>query len=409
MNRPAAHGFGESLTVPFSIDMACHVRWECNHANYWGAETPPDLPKGLTEGLKQACGRGEPLDDLGTLGKPITIKTQPSCPLTADDKSGAAGRGRWLPVSKRYGPYSQVAPLALVHALLPDGGRGAQGALARHTVVQQPVNVSALADVYASFAERFIQQHRAPNATSASTAPAALPAPAPFFLWVATHHVHNPMVPSRAFQGQSRALGPYGDAMLEVDAVVGRVSDALARAGVAENTLLFATSDNGPYANRAFQLLGGQFGPFDRGGKGTVFEGGHRVWAFAHWPGHVKAGHVSHALTSAMDLMPTFASLAGVQLPRDRVYDGRDLSAVLFEHSQHHHGALLCFGSKSSAARIGRCAGARRLARSFPSSLSEHLRLTPPAWPAPRAWLLRAQLEGLSRRQRHIPGVQPRR
>ena len=206
MNRPAAHGFGESLTVPYSVDMACHVRWECRHANYWGAETPPDLPKGLAEGLNQSCGRGEPLDSLGTPGKPFEVRTQPSCPRTAHDKSGAAGRDRWLPVSKRYGNYSQVAPLALVHARLPDGGRGAQGALARHTVVQQPVDVSALADVYASFAERFIEQHKAPNATTAApnatAAPTAL-APAPFFLWVATHHVHNPMAPSRALQGAS--------------------------------------------------------------------------------------------------------------------------------------------------------------------------------------------------------------
>ena len=162
--------------------------------------------------------------------------------------------------------------------------------------------------------------------------------------------------------------------------MVGRVADALARARVAEDTLLFATSDNGPYLNRAAQLLGGQLGPFDRGGKGSVYEGGHRVWAFARWPGRVAAGHVSRALASAMDLMPTFASLAGVRLPRDRVYDGRDLSAVLFERAPHHHETLLCFGSRITAARIGRCASARaaRFGLSL-ASLSARLRLTPPA------------------------------
>ena len=66
--------------------------------------------------------------------------------------------------------------------------------------------------------------------------------------------------------------------------------------------------------------------------------------------------HVSRALASSMDWMPTLASLAGVRLPRDRSYDGRDLSAVLFGRARHHHASLLCFGRGpgSSAARVGR-------------------------------------------------------
>ena len=151
-----------------------------------------------------------------------------------------------------------------------------------------------------------------------------------------------------------RAAG--GGGVLEVDDVVGRIARALDAAGARGSTLTIATSDNGPYKNRAEQLLGGSYGPFDRGGKGTVYEGGHRVWALAHWPGAIAPARVARALASSMDVMPTLASLAGVRLPRDRSYDGRDLSAVLFDGERHHHASLLCFGRGpgNSAARIGR-------------------------------------------------------
>ena len=346
-HRPVRQGFDEALAVPFSVDMGCHVAWECAHADYFGAHVRPAsgaLPKGLADALRTACRLQRPLDDLGGVDGPLVPKHQPHCPRDRGDRSG---RERWEPVAKRYGYAARVAPLALVHGVAAKGGAGGT---ATHTVVQQPLNVSALAEVHASFAERFVAAHRARRKKD------GLHDARPFFLYIAPHHVHGPLTPARAWQGRSGALGPYGDAMLEVDAMVGRVADALEAAGVDENTLLFASSDNGPYPNRARQLLGGQFGPFNKGGKGTAYEGGQRVWAFARWPGHIRKHGVSRALASAMDLMPTFATLAGVRLPRDRYYDGRDLSAVLFDRSHHHHTSMLCFGAKVSegAVRVGR-------------------------------------------------------
>jgi uncharacterized sulfatase len=142
----------------------------------------------------------------------------------------------------------------------------------------------------------------------------------PFFLYIAHKDPHQPFIPGEAFAGRS-AGGPYGDAVSEFDWSVGEVIAALHRAGVAENTLVIVTSDNGPWFE-------GDPGGL-RGRKGQSFEGGFRVPFIAWWPGRVPANAVSDEPGMSIDLFPTFMGLAGLALPTDRIIDGADLWPVL--------------------------------------------------------------------------------
>jgi uncharacterized sulfatase len=142
----------------------------------------------------------------------------------------------------------------------------------------------------------------------------------PFFLYFAHTFPHRPLAVSEAFHGTS-AAGLYGDVVSEVDASVGRILDALDAMGVAGDTLIFFTSDNGPWYD-------GSPGPF-RGRKGQSFEGGHRVPFLARAPGRIPPGSVCHAPASNLDLFPTCLAAAGLTPPTDRVIDGVDITALL--------------------------------------------------------------------------------
>jgi len=142
----------------------------------------------------------------------------------------------------------------------------------------------------------------------------------PFFLYLSHKDPHQPFYPGEAFAGRS-AGGPYGDAVSEFDWSVGQVIDALRRAGVAENSLVVVTSDNGPWFE-------GDPGGL-RGRKGQSYEGGFRVPFVAWWPGRIAAGTESDEPAMNIDLFPTFLGLAGLALPSDRTVDGADLWPVL--------------------------------------------------------------------------------
>lgn len=147
----------------------------------------------------------------------------------------------------------------------------------------------------------------------------------PFFLYVPFSMPHIPIYASEEATGRSRR-GLYGDVIQEIDTSVGRVLDRLDHHGVAANTLVLFTSDNGPWL--PFRERGGSAGPL-RGGKGTNWEGGQRVPCVVRWPARFPAGAVREEVMSTLDLVPTVAALAGAALPEDRVIDGRDVGAVL--------------------------------------------------------------------------------
>ncbi|KAM6090435.1 arylsulfatase A isoform 2-T2 [Theristicus caerulescens] len=137
-------------------------------------------------------------------------------------------------------------------------------------------------------------------------------------------HTHYPQFASQEYAGQSRR-GPFGDALSEFDGSVGQLLQALQENGLADTTLMFFTSDNGPSTMR--MARGGSSGLL-KCGKGTTYEGGMREPAVAYWPGHITPG-VTHELASTLDILPTLTTLAGAALPKVAL-DGYDLSPVLF-------------------------------------------------------------------------------
>jgi len=145
----------------------------------------------------------------------------------------------------------------------------------------------------------------------------------PFFLYVAHVMPHLPWHASDAFVGSSE-FGLYGDVIQEIDWSVGAILDAVKEAGLDERTLVVFTSDNGPVVRPD----GGSAGPL-RGAKATTWEGGQREPGLLRWPGRIPAGSVSTAITTTMDLLPTFLALAGGQPPADRTIDGHDISTLL--------------------------------------------------------------------------------
>lgn len=142
----------------------------------------------------------------------------------------------------------------------------------------------------------------------------------PFFLYFGTNDAHVPRVPHPRFRGKS-GMGPRGDVLLQFDWSVGEISRTLEEQGLTENTIVIITSDNGPvvddgYQDQAVELLGDHrpWGPF-RGGKYSAFEAGTRIPMILYWPGKIKAGNVSDALVSHIDLIASFASLLQTSLP----------------------------------------------------------------------------------------------
>jgi arylsulfatase A-like enzyme len=173
---------------------------------------------------------------------------------------------------------------------------------------------------YTEEAVRFIHDHRR----------------GPFFLYLAHTMAHRPLHVSERFRGRftdeqlSAIEGEdqtrdflYPAVIEELDWSVGEILDVLDEVGIADNTLVVFTTDNGPTKTGR-----GSAGPL-QGRKATVFEGGFRVPCLMRWPGRIPAGTVTNEIASAMDLLPTFARLAGEPVPNDRVLDGRDIWPVI--------------------------------------------------------------------------------
>jgi arylsulfatase A len=146
----------------------------------------------------------------------------------------------------------------------------------------------------------------------------------PFFIYMALNSPHSPVTPSKAWQGKS-VLGAYGDFVMETDWSVGEVLAALETSGVAENTLVIFTSDNGcsgPAANTKQLEQKGHFASAGfRGYKSDIWDGGHRVPFFVRWPGKVKAGSTSTQLICHTDLMATCGEILGVKFPDNAAVD----------------------------------------------------------------------------------------
>jgi len=159
----------------------------------------------------------------------------------------------------------------------------------------------------------------------------------PFYLYVGFTQFHPPWGVHPDFENVSGA-GIYADIKNEVDHNIGRVLDTIAAAGLEQETIVILTGDNGsgnmPQSGYATGEVGGSNGPW-RGGLSTGYEGGLRTPAMIRWPGHIKNGQVTDEMISALDWLPTLASLAGEEkrVPKDRPIDGLDQSDFLLGKS----------------------------------------------------------------------------
>ena len=201
-------------------------------------------------------------------------------------------------------------------------------------------NDEEMYEVFTRQAVQFIERHRAE----------------PFFLYFATHSIHVPRLPGKRFAGKT-TMGPRGDAIVEFDWQVGEVTKALDRLGLAKNTLVIVSSDNGPviddgYKDLAVEKLGVHqaAGPW-RGGKYSIYEGGTRMPFIARCPGVVKPG-VSDALVSHVDFIASFAALAGQKLPEGAAPDSQNILPALLGTSHKGRDHVLIHAG-NVAIRVG--------------------------------------------------------
>jgi arylsulfatase A-like enzyme len=199
-------------------------------------------------------------------------------------------------------------------------------------IIEQPTDLSTLTRRYTEQAKQFIHENRKQ----------------PFFLYFAHTYPHVPLFASAKFKGTSRR-GLYGDVVEELDWSVGQVLDTLRREKL--NTLVFFTSDNGPWLVKG--MAGGSAGLLFEG-KGSTWEGGMREPAIAWWPGKIKGGVTTRELACSMDLYPTLLGLGGAAVPKDRVVDGVDLSPVLFGGGHNQRDTMIYYrGDELFAIRKG--------------------------------------------------------
>lgn len=205
----------------------------------------------------------------------------------------------------------------------------------------------------------------------------------PFFLYLAHTMMHVVIDASPKFRDRT-GKGLYADTLEELDSEIGRLLRTLDQLGLREDTLVLFTSDNGPWSNdvkrqrtknakyvkwtRGPEIPWGSAGPL-RGAKGSTWEGGLRVPAIIRWPDRVPAGRTSDAIISTLDVLPTFAALAGVagKVPTDRTIDGLDQRDLILGRSEQGAGDSFLYynGNELQAVRKGpwklRLAGLRNL------------------------------------------------
>jgi arylsulfatase A len=201
-------------------------------------------------------------------------------------------------------------------------------------IIERPADQRTITKRYTEEAIQFIQRSK----------------DQPFFVYLPHTFPHVPLFASDQFKGKS-PRGLYGDVIEELDWSVGEIMRVLRGEGLAENTLVIFTSDNGPWLTQS--LAGGTAGLL-REGKGSTWEGGMRVPCLAWWPGKINPGTVNMALACTMDLFTTFLSLAGAEIPSDRIMDGVDMTELLLGTGPGKRESFFYYrGTRLFAARQG--------------------------------------------------------
>ncbi|XP_064220608.1 steryl-sulfatase isoform X4 [Aotus nancymaae] len=188
-----------------------------------------------------------------------------------------------------------------------------------YEIIQQPMSYDNLTQRLTTEAAQFIQRNTE----------------TPFLLVLSYLHVHTALFSSKEFASKSKH-GVYGDAVEEMDWSVGHILNLLDELKLANNTLIYFTSDQGAHVEEVSskgEIHGGSNGIY-KGGKANNWEGGIRIPGILRWPGVIQAGQKIDEPTSNMDIFPTVAKLAGAPLPEDRIIDGHDLMPLLEGKSQ---------------------------------------------------------------------------
>ena len=203
----------------------------------------------------------------------------------------------------------------------------------------------------------------------------------PFFLYLALPSPHTPIVPDPDFKGKS-GIGDYGDYVMETDWAIGQVMNAIDSAGIADNTLLIFTSDNGcsPAANVQHLESVGHFASADRRGyKADIWDGGHRIPLVVRWPGKIAPDSQDPEITSLIDLMATTADLLHVSVPKNAGEDSVSILPALLQQAHApvreavvYHSIDGCFAIQKGKWKLELCAGSG-------------------GWAAPREWAAKQQ------------------
>ena len=190
-----------------------------------------------------------------------------------------------------------------------------------HKVVEYPADQNTVTKRFLEESLKFIEESK----------------DSPFFLYLAQTMPHVPLYVSKDFEGKSDA-GLYGDCIEEIDHSVGQIMSKLKELKIDKNTFIVYTSDNGHWdfkGDDKFRVkgnmnrrVGGSAYPL-RGAKFSSWEGGVRVPTVMHFPAKIPAGMVNDQLASTIDLLPTFASLAGIEIKSERKIDGMDITSLL--------------------------------------------------------------------------------
>jgi len=167
----------------------------------------------------------------------------------------------------------------------------------------------------------------------------------PFFMYFSFSDIHVPRLPHPRFKGES-GMGPRGDAIVQMDWVVGKIVEKIHSLKLTNNTLIIFSSDNGPvlndgYEDGAVELLGTHKPAGDfRGGKYSIFEAGHRMPTISYWPSVIKPG-VNNALWSQVDIMASLAALTQTKIPEGQAKDSENMLSVVLGREEEGREYLL--------------------------------------------------------------------
>jgi len=213
----------------------------------------------------------------------------------------------FLPTRQGFDSYFGI-PYSNDMSITREGRRGPP-LMRNEEIVEHPADQATLTKRYTEEAVKFIKANKHK----------------PFFLYLPHTMPHVPLFASEKFKDTSKR-GLYGDVIEEIDWSVGQVLATLKETGVDENTLVIFTADNGPWLSKGKH--GGCALPL-RDGKFTTYEGGMREPCIMRWPGRIPAGAVCSQIAATIDILPTFAALAGAKVPDDRVIDGRSIVPLM--------------------------------------------------------------------------------